>query len=206
MPLKPTAPLLVFDTSAAHIAIALHLADGAVLCHTESKAKGQAEALFPALENLLRKGSITWKDLSALAVGVGPGNYTGIRIGISAARGLALALNIPAVGVTGFAAAAEHSAQLGPFYVAICGPKGHFYVQEYMAGQALGDGALMKEAVLKETVSRPVIYGADMALKDYICAMGRAALSKLQTNGNAPPKPCYIKPPNAAPMISKGLS
>lgn len=67
-------------------------------------ARGQAERLFPMLEEVLAEGNAAWSDLSAIAVGTGPGNFTGIRISISAARGLALSLDIPAVGVSGFEA------------------------------------------------------------------------------------------------------
>ena len=55
-------------------------------------AKGQAERLMGLLEEVLAAQKTTWQDLSAIAVGVGPGNFTGIRIGVSAARGLALGL------------------------------------------------------------------------------------------------------------------
>lgn len=62
--------------------------------------KGQAERLFPLLEELLAEAGLSWSDLDAIGVGVGPGNFTGIRISVAAARGLALSLNIPAVGVS----------------------------------------------------------------------------------------------------------
>ena len=63
--------------------------------------KGQAERLMPLLEEVLAEGGIGWADLTALAVGTGPGNFTGVRIAVAAARGLALGLGIPAIGVTG---------------------------------------------------------------------------------------------------------
>ncbi len=70
-------------------------------------ARGQAEHLFPLLEAVLAEGAVGWSDLAAVAVGVGPGNFTGIRIAVAAARGLALSLGVPAVGVTTFEALAE---------------------------------------------------------------------------------------------------
>ena len=66
--------------------------------------RGQAERLVPLLEELLARNSLGWQDLGALAVGVGPGNFTGIRISVAAARGLALALKIPCIGVSQFEA------------------------------------------------------------------------------------------------------
>ncbi len=53
--------------------------------HEEMK-RGQAERLFPMLEEVLREGGVVWGELDAIGVGVGPGNFTGIRIAVSAAR------------------------------------------------------------------------------------------------------------------------
>ena len=62
--------------------------------------KGQAERLFPMLEEVLAEHGKLWSDLTAIGVCTGPGNFTGVRISVAAARGLSLSLNIPAVGVT----------------------------------------------------------------------------------------------------------
>jgi tRNA threonylcarbamoyladenosine biosynthesis protein TsaB len=69
-------------------------------------ARGQSERLVPMLEDLLAEGGVAWRDLDAIGVGIGPGNFTGIRIAVATARGLALGLRVPAVGVTGFDAPA----------------------------------------------------------------------------------------------------
>ena len=58
-------------------------------------ARGQAERLVPMLEEMLAEAGLGWRDLDALGVCTGPGNFTGIRISVSAARGLALALDVP---------------------------------------------------------------------------------------------------------------
>ncbi|NEX47568.1 tRNA (adenosine(37)-N6)-threonylcarbamoyltransferase complex dimerization subunit type 1 TsaB [Pseudotabrizicola algicola] len=96
----PPDAILAFDTSAAHCAAALLLPDGRCLMRHEEMAKGQAERLIPLLEELLSEGGIGWHDLAAIAVGTGPGNFTGVRISVAAARGLALSLGVPAIGVT----------------------------------------------------------------------------------------------------------
>lgn len=92
--------VLAFDTSAAHCAAALLLPDGRCLLREEAMDKGQAERLLPLVEQLLTEAGIGWQDLTRLAVGTGPGNFTGVRISVAAARGLALALGIPAIGVS----------------------------------------------------------------------------------------------------------
>ena len=68
----------------------------------EEMKKGQAERLFPMLEEVLGNVGAVWEELDAVGVGTGPGNFTGIRIAVSAARGLGLSLGIPAIGVSGF--------------------------------------------------------------------------------------------------------
>ncbi|MEL6679972.1 MAG: tRNA (adenosine(37)-N6)-threonylcarbamoyltransferase complex dimerization subunit type 1 TsaB [Pseudomonadota bacterium] len=97
------APLiLTFDTSAAHCAAALFRGSDEVAARMEPMARGQAERLMPLLEDVLAEGGVRWRDLAALAVLTGPGNFTGIRISVAAARGLAMALGVPAIGVTAF--------------------------------------------------------------------------------------------------------
>jgi tRNA threonylcarbamoyladenosine biosynthesis protein TsaB len=96
------ALVLGFDTSAAHCAAALVRGDRIVASRIEPMDKGQAEALMLLLEEMLAGAGFGWADLAAIGVGIGPGNFTGVRIAVSAARGLALALGIPAIGVSGF--------------------------------------------------------------------------------------------------------
>src|SRR6056297_3308692 len=103
MPTRPPGPrTLVFDTSGPHCAAGIGV-DGVVLHETtEPMTRGQAERLLPLLEEILVRDGSTWADIAALGVGVGPGNFTGIRIAVAAARGLALGLGIPAIPVTAF--------------------------------------------------------------------------------------------------------
>lgn len=92
--------ILAFDTSAAHCAVALMLDDRIIAESYEPMTKGQAERLMPVCEEVIASGGYAWADLDAIAVGTGPGNFTGIRIAVSSARGLALSLGIPAIGVS----------------------------------------------------------------------------------------------------------
>ncbi|MFP4451570.1 MAG: tRNA (adenosine(37)-N6)-threonylcarbamoyltransferase complex dimerization subunit type 1 TsaB, partial [Rhodosalinus sp.] len=94
--------VLGFDTSAAHCAAALLSGDRLIAARAEEMGRGQAERLMPMLEEMLAEAGVGWSDLDVLGVGTGPGNFTGLRIAVAAARGLALALDVPAVGVSGF--------------------------------------------------------------------------------------------------------
>ena len=163
-------PILAFDTSAAHCAAALLLADRIVL-RDEPMQKGQAERLMPMLEEVLAEGGIGWQDLRAIAVGTGPGNFTGVRIAVAAARGLALGLGIPAVGVTRLEALAfglprpvtvVEDARRGEVYVQVFTPRGagaaHLATRVVVAGSATGsaagEGALPQAVPLAEAIAR----------------------------------------------------
>ncbi|MDC1184131.1 tRNA (adenosine(37)-N6)-threonylcarbamoyltransferase complex dimerization subunit type 1 TsaB, partial [Gammaproteobacteria bacterium] len=79
---EPT--ILGFDTSAAHCAAALLKDDKNISTVFTEMQKGQVESLIPILETLLKNNSTTWDNLNAIGVGIGPGNFTGIRISVSA--------------------------------------------------------------------------------------------------------------------------
>ena len=96
------ATILAFDTSAAHCAAALLSGGRIVARRSEEMGRGQAERLMPLLQEVMDAAGLDWSALDRIGVGIGPGNFTGIRIAVSAARGLALALEIPAIGVSVF--------------------------------------------------------------------------------------------------------
>jgi len=127
--LPPDQPLLAFDTSAAHCAAALLLRGNIIAQTREDMAKGQSERLMPMIEEMLTAAGFHWRGLGAVAVGVGPGNFTGIRISVAAARGLALGLGVPAVGVTGLEVLAFGNT--GRSRVALPAPRGAFFVQDF---------------------------------------------------------------------------
>lgn len=92
--------ILAFDTCLDGCSVALG-ADGAVLAGAaDRRARGQAERLVPMIESVLQRAGVTGGDISGLATTVGPGSFTGARIGVAAARGLSLAWDCPALGVT----------------------------------------------------------------------------------------------------------
>jgi len=86
---------LAFDT-ATEVATSALVDDGEVLGERASRAS----TLLEDVDALLRQGGAHQHDLDALAVGVGPGSFTGVRIGLAVARGLALALDLPGAGVS----------------------------------------------------------------------------------------------------------
>ena len=85
------------------------LENGAVLRRHEVDAQfNHSERLFPLLAYLLDEAGKSWREVTLIGVGTGPGHFNGVRIGVAAARGLSLALGIPAVGVNHFDALAHN--------------------------------------------------------------------------------------------------
>ena len=123
--------VIAFDTSAAHCAAALLLGDR-IITRIDDMAKGQAEHLMPMLEDMLSAEGLAWNDMDAIGVGVGPGNFTGIRISVAAARGLALGLNRPAIGVS--LLDAQVFGITGVVASCLSAPRGRVYIQGFCNG------------------------------------------------------------------------
>ncbi|MEM1276390.1 MAG: tRNA (adenosine(37)-N6)-threonylcarbamoyltransferase complex dimerization subunit type 1 TsaB [Pseudomonadota bacterium] len=123
--------ILAIDTSAGQCAVALVGHDCKVV-KSERMSRGHAEALMPMV------GEVTGGDYSRvtrIAVCTGPGSFTGLRVGISAARGLALGLGVPCIGVSRLEAIGfKRTGQ-----VALKGRGTTLFIQEFEDGKALSD-------------------------------------------------------------------
>ncbi len=190
--LAPVA--LAFDTSAAHCAAALLSGDRVLAERAEPMTKGQAERLFPLLEELLNEAGIEWRDLSVIGVGIGPGNFTGIRIAVAAARGLALSLKIPAVGISVTEAAALDLPR--PCRVVIPARNDLVIWQDFSA--EAGDSQPRQA----EAASLPPGPAPSAPLMPLAVAMARIALSRRNDPGPRP-APLYLRPADAAPARDK---
>jgi len=93
--------ILAFDTTLSACSIAL-MVDGTIIGNAEEHERArQVERLFPMIEALLAEASLSYADLDALAVTTGPGSFTGVRIGIAAAKGLRLVTGLPVIALSG---------------------------------------------------------------------------------------------------------
>lgn len=201
--------ILAFDTSAAHCAAALVQGARILARRDEPMERGQAERLLPMLEEMLAEAGVAWKALDGIAVATGPGNFTGLRLAVAAARGLALALGIPAVGVSLFEAL---SAGLpGPVLVVLPERGGGHAAQLLVDGvptaAALrGDPAGLgpfAEATLclgqdaRAIASRLGLGAGPEAVRADPAAIAAVAAPRL---GKAPPPaPLYLRPADALP-------
>jgi tRNA threonylcarbamoyladenosine biosynthesis protein TsaB len=91
--------VLAFDCAVTGLSVAV-LRDGAPLASYRAEGRDQAATLLPAIAATLERAGVARKDLSLIAATVGPGSFTGVRVGLAAARGLAVALGVPLAGVT----------------------------------------------------------------------------------------------------------
>ncbi len=98
--------VLAFDTSGAGCSAAV-LVEGRLLAHrAEILGRGHAERIMPMIREVMEEAGVEPRSLDLLGVTTGPGAFTGLRIGLAAARGLALAIGAPALGITSFDALA----------------------------------------------------------------------------------------------------
>jgi tRNA threonylcarbamoyladenosine biosynthesis protein TsaB len=159
------------------------------------------------IEELLDEAGLAWGDLSAIGVGTGPGNFTGVRISVATARGLALSLDVPAIGVSRFEAIAHGLPR--PLAVVEDARRGEVYVQEFTPepGSAricdsaalaveIGDiplaGSLATEAA--------ALTGAAVLIPRYplVEAIARLAAQRVGT-AQPRPAPFYLRGADAAP-------
>ena len=118
---------LSIDTANENIAVSL-LKDQEVLTEVDyTMPRGQGEALIPLIQELLLKTKLVPSDIDQITVAIGPGSFTGVRIGMATARGIALALNIPVYGTTTLEASAFHTK--GTVLSVLDTKRGDFYTQ-----------------------------------------------------------------------------
>lgn len=195
-----------------------------VASETEIMARGHAEALMPLLDGVMREAGLDFFSLDRIAVTVGPGSFTGLRVGIAAARGIGLAARKPVVGITTLAAlAAPYIAAdpQRPVAAAIDGRHRHVYFQLFGAhGRVLMSPRIIpvEDAVhaAAGASARLVGSGAGMMAELWPDANGLppidqrgapdivwvARLAVEAQPQDAPPKPLYIRAPDARPQTA----
>lgn len=182
--------------------------------------KGHAEHLMSVIDGALANGGAIYADLHLIAVSIGPGSFTGIRVGVAAARGLSLALKVPAVGVTTLDALAQEARSAFPgrdILAAIDARRDQFYVARYDgSGKCLRGPAIDSLADAVAEIASPNIVLAGSAADMVADALGRpmdiaaraatadiatyARLAARQDRDASPPRPLYLRDADARPQ------
>ena len=130
--------ILAIDTSTAWCSVALSLADQSV-CRHEKVSAGASQLLLPWVDELLQEQSLTLADVDAIAIGIGPGAFTGVRLGVAVVQGLAIAKKLPVLPVASLDAIASQlvltphflESQSHIFMVAVDARMGEVYWARY---------------------------------------------------------------------------
>jgi tRNA threonylcarbamoyl adenosine modification protein YeaZ len=213
--------ILAIDTALEACSVVLMDGDTIVAREQQIMARGHAEALMPMIARLRDEAALDFATLDRIAVTVGPGSFTGLRVGIAAARGFALAAGRPAVGIGTLAVIAATARRLAgdvpvlalldarrgeaygqafaadgsPLSPPEAAPPGHFAALLRPAMVLCGSGAalLQSDAPVAHRLAVPDI--ADLL------ALGRAAAAQ-----SAPPRPLYLRPPDAKPQAHAAVA
>jgi len=180
--------ILALDTALNACSAAVLDQDMILAEHREIRSRGHAETLLPLIKDLLKTSGTTFKDLEALAVSVGPGTFTGLRIGLAAARGIALVARIPCIGITTLEALAASAAQVTEdkiITVAIDARRKEVYLQSFKAGSGLTPVAV------SEAQAVPVDRAANQLPKEPFALLG-SGTALLEQVGILEALPCQI--------------
>ncbi|MGH6664774.1 MAG: tRNA (adenosine(37)-N6)-threonylcarbamoyltransferase complex dimerization subunit type 1 TsaB [Pseudolabrys sp.] len=223
--------VLAIDTALEACAAAVLDTERAAVTAHESQPmqRGHAEALMPLVARVMEQAGLDFGALDRIAVTTGPGSFTGLRVGIAAARGIALAAGKPAIGLSTLAAyaapliAADNAmpvvsavdARHGHVYLQVFGPGGRTVVPPRLAPlrealrvaatgapRLVGTAAAILAAAWPAGERAPGLVDARRAPDiDWVARLGAAA-----TETGSVPKPLYLRAPDAQPQDAARLA
>src|SRR6478752_10890596 len=223
--------VLAIDTALEACSAAVFDTDRGGITASESiaMARGHAEAVMPLIARVMDLAEIEFANLDRVAVTTGPGSFTGLRVGIAAARGIALAAGKPAIGLStlaAFAAPLIAADDTLPVVVAIDARHDHVYLQVFgPGGRTLVAPRIapLREALRVSSTGMPRVTGTAAAKLAALWPAGERAPTKVDQRGapdinwvarlgaaasdtGTPPKPLYLRPPDAHPQDAVQLA
>jgi tRNA threonylcarbamoyladenosine biosynthesis protein TsaB len=221
--------VLAIDTALAACSVAVFDSDANRIVAHQSlpMVRGHAEALMPLLERVMAEAGTALTAIDRVAVTTGPGSFTGLRVGVAAARGIALAAEKPAIGITTLSAyAAPHQADMRfPVMAAIDARHEHVYFQLFApGGRPQGEPRLVSLREVAEAASAAPVRLVGSAAQTIAAALTadnavpasvetRAApdvawvarLGAVAAETASPPIPQYLRAPDAQPQHAAQL-
>ena len=196
--------LLAFDTASPQVTVALHDGADVVAELTSEREMKHGEQLAPLIEAVMARAGIVRQDLTAIGVGVGPGPFTGLRVGLVTARTLGFVLEIPVYGVCSLDVLAAEAGLPGELVVATDARRKEVYLASYVDGVRVAGPAVAKPA----TVSTPLpvvgeggmLYPADFPHHTGPMRPSAGWLARVVTEELAElcdPEPMYLRRPDA---------
>ncbi|MDX2525602.1 tRNA (adenosine(37)-N6)-threonylcarbamoyltransferase complex dimerization subunit type 1 TsaB [Streptomyces europaeiscabiei] len=207
--------LLALDTATPAVTVALHDGTDVVAASSQVDARRHGELLLPAVDRVLAEAGTRLDAVTGIVVGIGPGPYTGLRVGLMTADTFGLALGVPVHGVCtldglAYAAGAEGTVE-GPFVVATDARRKEVYWARYEdARTRVTDPAVDRPAEIADAVAGLPAVGAgavlypdtfpDARAPEHVSAAALAALAaeRLAAGGELEaPRPLYLRRPDA---------
>jgi tRNA threonylcarbamoyladenosine biosynthesis protein TsaB len=205
--------VLALDTCLAACASAVSRDDVPIGWATEPMTRGHQERLAPMVADLMAAHGLSFGAIDRIAVTVGPGSFTGLRVGLAFAKGLALALDRPCVGVGTLEALAASLEAGGPAAIVVDAGRGQVYLQLFENGLAIsGPDVLPSDLAVSRVAeifpSGELVLGGPGAHL-ISGALRRATIAEIATpdpraiarlGARAPlvsPRPLYLRPPDA---------
>ncbi|MCA8885750.1 MAG: tRNA (adenosine(37)-N6)-threonylcarbamoyltransferase complex dimerization subunit type 1 TsaB [Hyphomonadaceae bacterium] len=183
--------VLGIDTSLDACSVAI-VRDGAMLAHlSEAMARGQAERLAPMVREAAQAAGLTFSQIDRIAVTTGPGSFTGVRVGLSFARALALSLDRPCVGVSTVEALALENGE-GGARAALIETPGASYFARYEDGVATIAPRSIERGEHETLLAGAHLIGPAITVNAAALALRAAQLDP----ADYPPKPAYLRAPH----------
>ncbi|MDH6517083.1 tRNA threonylcarbamoyl adenosine modification protein YeaZ [Streptomyces sp. SAI-135] len=203
--------LLALDTATPAVTVALHDGRDVVASFRQVDARRHGELLLPAVDRVLADAGVKLDAVTGIVVGIGPGPYTGLRVGLMTADTFGLALGIPVHGLCTLDGLAYASGIEGPFVVATDARRKEVYWATYSAPRTrVSDPAVDRPADIAERVQGLPAVGAGALLypdtfpdarePEHVSAAALAALAaeRIAAGEELPaPRPLYLRRPDA---------
>lgn len=218
--------ILAIDTALEACSAAIYDSAEETIIASDSQfmARGHAEALMPILAAVMQQAAISYGQIDRIAVTVGPGSFTGLRVGIAAARGIALATHKPAIGITTLEALAAPYIAADPatpvasaidgrhkqVYFQLFGAGGHVLLSPRMvplaeavhaaagaSARVVGSGAALMAGLWPASAKSPEIDERSAPDIDWVARLGARANPK-----DSPAKPLYLRAAEAHPQTA----